>query len=156
LETSSSDVEFESRDSRASVARKPAQSKPKVRSPKAVRARSSISNGRKLLIANGATAWGRRFSDLVADHAQDLGGVDGLTEAQIGLIRRAAAIECELERREALMASGAAVDLDEFSRSSGHLRRLWETLGLRRVSKDVTPTLHAIVKRHREKEEASR
>jgi hypothetical protein len=100
--------------------------------------------------------WGRRFSDLCADHADQLGGADMLTAAQIGLIRRVSAMECELELRENKLAAGEPVDLDEFARVSSHCRRIWETLGLHRVKKDVTPRLHAYMKGRTAKEEQAR
>jgi len=39
------------------------------------------------------------------------------------LIRRASAIEIELERMEGLLSAGGLVDLDVFTRSASHLRR---------------------------------
>lgn len=117
--------------------------------------RASTSNGTRLLAGDSRSLWARRFHDLVASHASDLGGANNLSEAQIALVRRAATLECELELREANLAGGAPCDLDQFARASGHLRRLWETLGLRRVTKDITPTLRSIVAKHRAKELAT-
>ena len=111
--------------------------------------RASTSNGTRLLAGDGRSLWARRFHDLVASHAADLGGADHLSEAQIALIRRAATLECELELREASLAGGSLCDLDEFARVSSHLRRLWETLGLHRASSDVTPKLAQIVAAHK-------
>jgi hypothetical protein len=88
--------------------------------------------------------WSRRFYDLVVRHVGDLGGRDLLSEAQLSLIRRAASIECELERLDAMLSQGAPVDLTEYGRAASHLRRLFETIGLKRVSRDVTPTLAEI------------
>jgi hypothetical protein len=130
--------------------------RPPIRAPKKICGRSAVSNGRKLLLSNGSTAWGRRFADLCADHAEQLGGADNLTAAQIGLIRRASALECELELRENRLAAGEDVDLDQFARAASHCRRLWEVLGLRRVVKDSVPRLHAYVKTHKAKEERAR
>jgi hypothetical protein len=36
---------------------------------------------------------------------------------------------------------GAEVSLSEYGRASSHLRRLFETLGITRKPRDVTPTL---------------
>jgi hypothetical protein len=36
---------------------------------------------------------------------------------------------------------GEQIDLDVFTRSTSHLRRLFKTLGIERQPKDVTPTL---------------
>jgi len=127
----------------------PHAARPRFHPPKAPRGRSAVTNGCKLLMSGGATQWGRRFADLVAEHAQDLGGAAVLTEAQIGLIRRVSALECELELREDKLAAGGEVDLDEFARVSGHCRRLWETLGLCRVKRDLTPTIDELVASHK-------
>jgi hypothetical protein len=106
------------------------------------RQRSAVTNGRRMFVeGDGNSAWSRRFRDLVAQHAADLGGPDRLSEAQQSLIRRVSTIEVELEQREGELSRGMAVDLDGYSRAAGHLRRLLETLGIERRAKDVTPTL---------------
>jgi hypothetical protein len=74
-------------------------------------------------------------------HADDLGGMSALSEAQVSLIRRAVTIEVELEKAESNLANGGDADLDAYSRSAGHLRRILESLGLKRVKRDVTPDL---------------
>jgi hypothetical protein len=104
------------------------------------RQRSAVTNGRRLFVdGDGNSAWSRRFRDLAAQHAADLGGADTLSEAQSSLIRRVAAIEVELERQEGRMSLGEGVDLDAYTRAAGHLRRLLETLGIERRARDVTP-----------------
>jgi hypothetical protein len=134
------------------VAKHPVRRAPRIPLPKSPRGRSAITNGGRLLMSSGSTQWGRRFADLVAEHAQDLGGAAVLTEAQIGLIRRVSALECELELREDKLAAGDNVDLDEFARVSGHCRRIWETLGLHRVKRETVPRLHSYVKKQTAKE----
>ena len=74
-----------------------------------------------------------------------MGGLDALSEAQKSLIRRAAALEIELEALEGRLSRGEPVDLDMLGRLSGHLRRVLETVGIGRVARDVTPTLAEIV-----------
>jgi hypothetical protein len=109
---------------------------------RAKRPRSAVTSGRQLFIeGNPHSAWSRRFHDLVLGHVGDLGGADLLSEAQFSLIRRAAAIECELERLDARLSAGEPVDLDSYGRCAGHLRRLFETIGVERRSRDVTPSL---------------
>lgn len=109
---------------------------------RAMRPRSAVTSGRQLFIeGNPNSAWSRRFHDLVLGHVSDLGGADLLSEAQFSLIRRAAAIECELERLDARLSAGEPVDLDSYGRCAGHLRRLFETIGVERVARDVTPSL---------------
>src|SRR5215469_10988836 len=106
---------------------------------RAKRPRSAVTSGRQLFVdGNPNSAWSRRFHDLVVGHVSDMGGADLLSEAQFSLIRRAAAIECELERLDARLSLGEPVDMDSYARVAGHLRRLFETLGLKRVARDVT------------------
>jgi hypothetical protein len=103
------------------------------------RARSQATSGRRVFVdGDGNSRWARRYRDLIAAHCQDLGGVDLLSEAQLSLIRRASAIELELEQAEGKLSMGEAVDLDSFTRAASHLRRLFETLGLERKARDVT------------------
>jgi hypothetical protein len=88
---------------------------------------------------DGNSAWSRRYRDLVAGHVADLGGRDMLSEAELSLIKRASAIECELEWMEGRLSRGDSIDLDLFTRSASHLRRILETLGTGRRPRDVTP-----------------
>jgi hypothetical protein len=107
-------------------------------SSRAKRPRSAVTSGRKLFVEGDLnSAWSRRFHDLVVRHIGDLGGRDVLSEAQLSLIRRAASIECELERLDAMLSTGAEVNLDAYGRAASHLRRLFETLGIERKAKPV-------------------
>jgi hypothetical protein len=113
-----------------------------ARSVGRARARSKATSGRRVFVeGDGNSAWARRYRDLISAHCQDLGGVDLLSEAQLSLIRRASAIELELEQMEGKLSMGEQVDLDVFTRSASHLRRLFETLGIGRRPRNVTPTL---------------
>jgi hypothetical protein len=106
---------------------------------RARRPRSAITSGRKLFTEGDPnSAWSRRYHDLVVGHCSDLGGIDALSDAQLSLIRRAASIECELERLDAMLSTGAEVSLDVYGRGASHLRRILESLGLERKCRDVT------------------
>jgi hypothetical protein len=101
--------------------------------------RSAVSNGRRLFVeGDGRSPWSRRYRDLIAGHVSDLGGVSALSEAQLSLVKRASAIECELEQLEGKLSMGHQVDLDSYGRAASHLRRILETLGLERRAIDVT------------------
>jgi len=114
---------------------------------RAKRPRSAITSGRKLFVEGDPnSAWSRRYHDLVVGHISDLGGRDLLSEAQLSLIRRASAIECELERLDAALSLGEAVDLDSYGRATSHLRRLFETLGLERRPREVEVTLAELLR----------
>jgi hypothetical protein len=103
------------------------------------RTRSRVTTGRAVFVeGDGNSRWARRYRDLIAAHCQDLGGVDLLSEAQLSLIKRASAIELELEQAEGRLSMGEQVDLDSFGRATSHLRRLFEVLGIERKCRDVT------------------
>jgi hypothetical protein len=102
------------------------------------RPRSAVTSGRRLFVQGDPnSAWSRRYHDLVVGHINDLGGRDLLSEAQLSLIRRAASIECELERLDAALSIGQPVSLDEYGRATSHLRRLFETLGIERRARNI-------------------
>jgi hypothetical protein len=111
--------------------------------------RSRVTNGRALFAVGGdeRSALARRFRDLVASHVSDLGGADALSENQRSLIRRAVTIEIQLEALEAGLSEGKEIDLDVYGRAAGHLRRVLETLGLKRVPRDITPLHDYIAKK---------
>jgi hypothetical protein len=75
---------------------------------------------------------------LILAHVSDLGGRSNLSEAQLALVRRASALEVTLEEMEGRMSEGAAVDIDQFGRAAGSLRRILQTLGITRVARDIT------------------
>jgi hypothetical protein len=105
---------------------------------RAKRPRSAVTSGRQMFIEGDPnSAWSRRYHDLVVRHIGDLGGRDLLSEAQMSLIRRCSAIECELERLDAMLSTGAEVNLDAYGRAASHLRRLFETLGIERKAKPI-------------------
>ncbi|SRR5258706_7133871 len=109
-------------------------------------ARSRVSNGKSLFadaVVDGRSTWARRLRDLLALHVSDLGGDDVVTAAEHSLCRRIITVELELlERKFALKGKGAAAaDLDLYLRGANSLRRLLESIGLKRVTRDVTPLL---------------
>jgi hypothetical protein len=117
--------------------------------------RSRVTTGRSLFAeSDGRSPWARRFRDLLHLHCDDLGGADTLSECQLSLVRRMATLEITLEQLEGEMAEGREVDLDLYGRLSGHLRRIVETCGVKRVKRDVTPKLHAYVAAQTAKERA--
>jgi hypothetical protein len=78
------------------------------------------------------------------EHLADLGGPSNTSAAERSLARRAATLTIALEQLEAKFAVAEGVvshtDLDLYSRGTGHLRRVLETLGLQRRVKDITPS----------------
>ena len=99
-----------------------------------------MTNGRRRFIeGDGRSAWSRRYRDLVSAHVSDITAGAQPSAGQLSLIRRCAAIEIELEKMECQLSQGLEIDFDLFSRATGHLRRVLETLGLERKPRDVTP-----------------
>jgi hypothetical protein len=114
---------------------------------RAKRPASAVTSGRKLFVENEAdpnSAWSRRFRDLTGGHVNDLGGTGSLSLAKVSLCRRAAALECELERMEGRMSAGEQVDLDRFGRACSTLRRILESLGLERRPPSLYLEAHTI------------
>ncbi len=112
-----------------------------VRTP-APRTRSAVTNGGRTFVdGDGSSKWARRYRDIISARATDLGGLEVLTQAQLSLIKRAATMECELEGMEGQLSRGEEISLDLYTRTAGHLRRYCETLGIKRVPRDVTPEL---------------
>src|SRR5215475_14311143 len=108
--------------------------------------RSRISNG-ALIDGDGRSAWARRMRDLISLHLSDLGGEDAVSEAEKSIVRRVATMTVELERMESVFAEAGEASpdqLDLYQRVSNSMRRLLETVGIQRRSKDVTPSIDEI------------
>src|SRR5262252_2213952 len=93
---------------------------------------SLVTKGKRMFVeqlADGRTAWARRWNDLVLLHASDLGGYETLSEAQISICKRAATPETQLETMEGQMSTGQPVDADAYGRLTARLCRLFELVG---------------------------
>src|SRR5262245_37535677 len=89
---------------------------------------SQVTSGRRMFVelGDGRSAWAKRWADLIQLHVSDIGGIERISEAQLSICRRAAALECTLELYEARMSAGDAVDVDQYGRLAGRLCRLFE------------------------------
>lgn len=100
----------------------------------------------------------RRLKDLIAGHVADLGGRDAISEAEFCIVRRCAFLTLELELLEAkfeIEGEATLRQLEAYQRVSNSLRRLLESLGLRRRPKDVTPDLETyLASKRRQAEDA--
>src|SRR5262249_13138510 len=106
------------------------------------RSHSAVTSGRRLLIGGDPNStWARRYRDLVTRHIGDMGGRDLLSEGELSLIRRASALECELEGMEARMSQGEQVNLELYGRLTDRLGRTLQRVGLKRRARDVGPSL---------------
>jgi hypothetical protein len=101
-----------------------------------------VTNGKRLFVKPaGDTAWARRFRDVLVEIIADLGGSEGLSEAERQLARRAATIAIACERMEGEAAAGATIDVELYGKLVDRLGRLFGRLGLKRRARDATPTL---------------
>jgi hypothetical protein len=71
----------------------------------------------------------------------DYGGAEVLSVAERLLIRRAAMICIACEQMERETAAGKSLDAERYSVMTGHLTRVFQTLGLKRRARDTRVTL---------------
>jgi hypothetical protein len=85
------------------------------------RQRSAVTNGRRLFVeGDGASAWSRRYRDLVFGHTSDLGGAAVVSNSQAALIRRAATLEIELELLEGKLSQGGGQRVEQGRQGKRH------------------------------------
>jgi hypothetical protein len=105
--------------------------------------RSAKSNGTRILDGcDHRTARMRRLRDLIGMHLSDLGGEDACSAAEMSIVRRASLLTLELEVMESKFDTAGEASLkqlDTYQRVANSLRRLLESLGMKRRPKDITP-----------------
>ena len=112
---------------------------------RAPKGRSKVTNGRQLFIDGDARLKvSRRFRDVLASIATDLGGVDRLSEGQRQIARRCARLSVECEIMDSAAVAGQPFDLDASGQLTDRLGRAFQRLDLKRVMHDVTPDLGPI------------
>jgi hypothetical protein len=122
--------------------------KPNPRTPYAVRtptARAKLTNGTRGMVLPGIdqrSAIARRYRDVICAIIADLGGESRLSEARLQLIRRFSALVVQAETMEAGLVDGKPFDSSAHAHISSTLVRLAARVGLNRVLKNVTPSLH--------------
>ena len=79
----------------------------------------------------------RRYEAIRGAVLSDMGGEENTSEVQRQLISKFATLALQLETLESAAIEGNQIDLDLFGRCAGHLRRIAESLGLRRVPRTV-------------------
>jgi hypothetical protein len=111
--------------------------------------RSRVSNGRDVLPdVDGRSVIARRYRDILAALASDQGGADHMSEARVQLCRRFAALAVQAEQMESALARGEPIDLQQHALLASTLVRLASRIGIDRVPRDVTPTLHDYLARY--------
>ena len=93
---------------------------------------------------------------MVQQHLADLGGVANTSQSEQVLVRRAAMLTLQLERMEHHWATtndgeASSKQIETYQRVANSLRRLLESLGLRRRPRDVTPSLSDLLRLDRER-----
>jgi hypothetical protein len=84
---------------------------------------------------------GRRFRDLVAGFAEELGGVEALGHAELALVRQAAMEVLRIELLQGALMRGKRVDHAELTRAGNCVSRVLGQLGVKRQAHDTTPSL---------------
>jgi hypothetical protein len=87
------------------------------------------------------TGAAKRVGDLVRAIESDLGGSDRLSATQRQLVQRAAVLSAIAEDFEVRWAVGQEVDVGTHVTLINSLRRVYETIGLERVARDVGFTI---------------
>jgi hypothetical protein len=104
--------------------------------------RSAVTNGKRLHVVQlpkgHATAWQRRFRDVLNEIISDLGGKEGRSEGERQLARRCATIAIECEKLEFVAASGDEIDVDRYGALTDRLGRCFQRLGLKRQQREVS------------------
>ena len=86
---------------------------PTVPGPNPAKGRSPVTNRRRLLPTGDLrSAHARRFRDLCKIYGAELGGLDGLAEADLALVKAAASLTVESERLQCLIVEGKGVNHD--------------------------------------------
>ena len=103
------------------------------------RTRSAISNGSRLHIkGDSRTAAARRFRDLVGSFSANLGE---LSEADLAMVRTAAALTLKSEQMQADLAAGKDVDAATLIKLAGTTRRSLAAISAKVKDKPAGPTL---------------
>ena len=101
------------------------------------RNRSAITNSSWLLSGvDNRKGLGRRYRDLCVGFADDLGGREKLNSQQEAMIRQAAGVTLEVEKLQAAIVTGEAIDHEMLVRLSNLQSRLIKQLGIKPGGKD--------------------
>jgi hypothetical protein len=103
---------------------------------------------------DGRTRAMSKVRSLAQSMETDLGGADRLTSGQRQLVQRAAVLGALIEDTEARWATGEAIEVGDYLAAINAQRRVLATLGLKRVPRDVTPSLAEYIATHRPEAEA--
>lgn len=106
-----------------------------VTTPRKHTARSKVTNGTRILDGiDWRSAIARRYTDLIATVCDNKGGCERMSEAQLQLARRFAALSVQLEQYETRLVNGESIDISEYAQLTSTLVRVVSRLGIGKVS----------------------
>ena len=115
--------------------------------------RSRITNG--ALFADGRSSWARRARDLINEFVNEqLAGIDNCSPAERAIVRSIETLITELERLESKFAAkdeATPAQLLLYGRTANTLRRLLESIGLQRRSRNLNPKLDDLLLEHQQR-----
>jgi hypothetical protein len=101
-------------------------------------ARAAVTNGKAFPGVDGRSRRARRYYDLIADLARELGG--GLSTAEMSVVRQAAALTVKSEQLQAAIVKGEPINTDDAVRLANASARLLGALRTKR-RQPAGPTL---------------
>ena len=108
--------------------------------PPSPRSRSAVTNrSRAHISGDERSAGARRFRDLVAAFSADLG--DNLSEADLAMVRTAAALTLKSEQIQADLAAGLPVDSDALIRLASTSRRALQAVSAKAIERKPAGTM---------------
>jgi hypothetical protein len=97
-------------------------------------------------VLDGRTNAAKFFDQLVVDIQNDLGGRSGLSAIELTLVEAYAGAAITLENLNTRLLLGEQINLSEHAQAVSAMVRVASRLGLRRRSRDVTPSLGELLR----------
>jgi hypothetical protein len=97
---------------------------------------------------DGRSLVARRYRDIASAILVDQGGEDQCSESRKQLVRRFAAAAVIAEQMEACLANGEQIDVAQHALLCSTLVRVARQIGVNRVPRNITPSLHEYLVRH--------
>jgi len=98
-------------------------------------------------LIDGRTRQARMYGQAVSDVVSDLGGEENISRAELEIIRRAAGLSVLAAMAESRLLAGDEINIAELVSVVNAQRRILATLGLKRLARDITPSLREAMSR---------
>ena len=102
---------------------------------------------------DGRTAAARRFEETAKEIAADMGGEEHLSAIERHLVEAFAGVSIHLGHLHAKLLQGEQINMLEHATAVSTMARIASRIGVKRVPRDVTPTLSQYLARERDNEE---